>query len=1253
MKSEISRDSYQSEKRYSGVYQQQGRMLTDADWNELVEILKSRLNEALRDIVGSEQGSVGGTPRHRALSIIDDSGIKIQPGHIYIDGMAASLPESDPLNFDEQTDFPHPPSPTDNYLVYADMWERSITHLMDQRLLDAGLHGADTCTRKQMLAQVKWCPDSIDPEQSALNPAKGDAGLTLTLLQKTTDPDTCDPCAAELDIDSRVGNYLFRVEVHDVQGDANNPTGITLKWSSENGAEQFEALATEDAMPAGFISDKWVYEFFDETTERHVGVHLNNTSWQPSRVGLVVFNEIAGGYAVPTIPDSTESTTLVRRWDGYCKIDLSSGVLLEGMDRGVELDTGKAVDSLGYVSISIGSTLQMVLNSLSIELDINSKSFVAGDFWLADVREAVHSEGSKLLINQPPQGIPHYYLTLASVTAGVLQENPEIDRKYAFPPLTQMTRLFMAGGDGQEIVPGESLPQPLRVGVANGEWPVIGATVRFVIEEGGGSLNVVSAGLTDAQGIAECEWTPDAVITDTYCVKATLVDPDNPSDASKDLLPPVYFYANLISADQVAYAPQCQPDTVEASVHHLLLGPDDSRLGSDDYYTVKQVLDALLCEMKADHIPYDDPGCDTHTVKSLLANLDFNSDGLLTVKDVLDTLLCKLKADHIPYDDPGCDTHTVGSLLVNLDFNSDGQVTVKDILDTLLCKLEAQHLPYDPTVHGSRWDDINEGGDRPDTVQQAIDDLVSELDATDIPVDRNSLCTKLKSATGVNRVDTIQDAINQLCKVVGGGGCAISVGDGGTFPTLEEALKIFEDKPGSQISICLLPGDHVFNEIKVANADSFTLDGHGAARVSLMGMFDIQSTLINITGIQFSVVDDEKSSIGTGYFNLSTLSDGKTVVENCVFKRIYFGVDEVWRPVVTVGNKFELQWNNNRMLATREIEQKIGILPKEEDLGVTGKDVLVEFNTLLAMNAMADSAAYNSQAEMVADKIITMDAQSRTEWFEKRPVKDINSLPEVRGRTPALLSGSTPALAGGLLRTAPVSTSSPKETVTKFYDLFNTTTTQNKAEILEAIKEITLLSYKTDYALALQSNQVGGWIKDNDISGYLVLHYEQEKAVSLSWQSNSEPERLKNKDNFSQSTIDFNWPAENQINITGNNVVAVLSMVTQATLDEIEKILSGTFDSALTIQAYESMSVKDNVFYQEENSFIAKFCNLEGNHFMFNQRESSTVLAYAYGYRGMIINNQSLSQFNPINFRIEQFFNAYLPRGTFNFMQVI
>ena len=63
MKSQISRHSHDPAKRYSGVFQQQGRMITDADWNELQAIDKTRLDEALRDVVG------GGVPSRRPLGV--------------------------------------------------------------------------------------------------------------------------------------------------------------------------------------------------------------------------------------------------------------------------------------------------------------------------------------------------------------------------------------------------------------------------------------------------------------------------------------------------------------------------------------------------------------------------------------------------------------------------------------------------------------------------------------------------------------------------------------------------------------------------------------------------------------------------------------------------------------------------------------------------------------------------------------------------------------------------------------------------------------------------------------------------------------------------------------------------------------------------------------------------------------------------------------------------------------------------------
>ena len=725
MKTEISRDSHQPDKRYTGVYQQQGRMLTDADWNELVEILKDRLKESLKDIVGNQAGSLGATPRHRALQLIADvsESFRLKPGQIYIDGDYATLPGDSDIAYDAQHDyFPTPPSKPDsgtNYYVYADIWERTVTQLYDPRIRDKALHGADTCTRKQSMVQIKWCEESIDPEDKMQNPYKGNAELTLTLTNKTTDPDTCDPCVSELDIDSKVGNYLFRVEVHDVKGPADNPTEISLKWSSENGAEQYIALADKKQMPSEFITDKWNYEFYDDHCEKHLGVH-HDEAWQPARGLLTHIKPPGNSYSIEHEIQGSENpeTLYIRRWDGFCTLDLTNDTVT-GYDKDVSLSLGGG-DDLGDVILNSSVTIN--LSAITLGLTLDGHQLVAGDYWIVDVRESEHDPldeaTNKLLVNELPAGIKHQYLKLGYVINKVLQDNPENDRKLSFPSLSEMTRIFSAGGDGQEVTPGQPLPQNLRVGVSNGEWPVEGATVRFVIETeaAAGTLIPVGGGLTDEFGIAECEWTPGDVLDNHFRVKATLVNPDDPTNPVMDYNPPVYFYANIVNADQVAYQPVCSPATIN-TIHNNLTADGLLTVGPDQYYTVQEILDALLCQLDAEHIPYDP------TRKPLRwEDINEENDGgpakPLNIQAALDNIVDNLESSDIRYKLlDSCSETSYGVRSLNSYIREDLGVTgvnkstkIENLWNKLLCLLDAKRIPYDPKVKESRWRDIKEIG---------------------------------------------------------------------------------------------------------------------------------------------------------------------------------------------------------------------------------------------------------------------------------------------------------------------------------------------------------------------------------------------------------------------------------------------------------------------------------------------------------------------------------------------------------------
>jgi hypothetical protein len=427
MKTQISRDGYRREKRYSGVYQQQGRLITDSDWNELVDTVKVRVDEALVDVVGA------GTPKGRAAAIqMVVTTPKIVPGTVYAGGLEAQIVDPPgvigPFDFSLQVDFPSaPPLPALNtaYRFYVDVWDRSVGPLEDDGLRDPALHGADTCTRTQAMAQVKWCPSAKNPESPADNPAQGDARLTLKFPQGGTQggTDPCDPKAQE--VDPVGGDFLFRVEVHDARWPAgvapNAPDRVVVKWSRENGAEQY-AFAD---IPDWFKTGPWIYELYDADSEKHLGFHLATTSWTPKR-----------GTLATTLPATAPAGTMVRRWEGYSVLVRSGSVWNVSAANGE-----KTADTAGGAAVQIASGAATVsLTDLEFTLELAGKVLLPGDFWSAPVRRATYQAGKELLKNASSSGIVHRYVTLAEVltTNQLKPRTAQEQRKLAFPRLTEL-----------------------------------------------------------------------------------------------------------------------------------------------------------------------------------------------------------------------------------------------------------------------------------------------------------------------------------------------------------------------------------------------------------------------------------------------------------------------------------------------------------------------------------------------------------------------------------------------------------------------------------------------------------------------------------------------------------------------------------------------------------------------------------------------------------------------------------------------
>jgi len=436
MKTQISREGFRADKRYAGVYQQQGRMIIDRDWNELVDILKSRVDEALIDVIGI------GSPKGGEVTIQMAGGApRLLPGRVYAGGLAGyveSVPDvSWPYGLNQQKGFPSaPPLPPAGtaYKIYADLWERPVVSLEDKDLRDPALHGADTCTRTQVMAQIKTCAVALDPRSL---PSSGHGLLTLRFPaaggQLGSDP--CDPKVAE--VDPVGGDFLFRLEVHDVRwpagGDPDLPERVVVKWSRENGAEQYEF---EEA-PDWFAAGPWIYELYTVESEQHLGYHVpvlaNNQSWEPKR-----------GTLAATMPPTASKGTLVRRWDGYLVFVQSGGLWSVSSAEGETPDVTAPGATVTFETATHGEITRAVarvgLSDLEFLLEVDGAVFVPGDYWSAPVRRAHYQAGGELLKEAFPSGIYHRYVPLAEVQAnGQLRALTAAEqRRLAFPRLTDL-----------------------------------------------------------------------------------------------------------------------------------------------------------------------------------------------------------------------------------------------------------------------------------------------------------------------------------------------------------------------------------------------------------------------------------------------------------------------------------------------------------------------------------------------------------------------------------------------------------------------------------------------------------------------------------------------------------------------------------------------------------------------------------------------------------------------------------------------
>jgi Family of unknown function (DUF6519) len=238
MKGDFSRLTFDPAKQFSRVRMQQGRVMLDADWNELNDVLLYYMRTLGADLIGPHGGPAGNVGFDIQLTENKDD-FSIGAGRYYVDGIFCNqLLEGlndKPITYTNQPHYPlkedEKELPDGTYLAYLDVWERHVTYLEDSLIREVALGGPDTATRAQIIWQVKTMsinpPDVFDVDDNNPTPACSNLNLekfrgllkgnspTLKARVKKPSSDDTDPCVTSPESRYRgAENQLYRVEIH-------------------------------------------------------------------------------------------------------------------------------------------------------------------------------------------------------------------------------------------------------------------------------------------------------------------------------------------------------------------------------------------------------------------------------------------------------------------------------------------------------------------------------------------------------------------------------------------------------------------------------------------------------------------------------------------------------------------------------------------------------------------------------------------------------------------------------------------------------------------------------------------------------------------------------------------------------------------------------------------------------------------------------------------------------------------------------
>lgn len=428
MRGDFSTWNKEKDENFNGVLHQQGRVLTDRDWNAQTEILNDWQEIAAQDIIGAGVAAVPADAPDsfkvtEAKVVGDKVEVSVNEGRVWADGLLVKLDE----NVVREAEYLQPPIqdpagdvgdlPNDiRDAVILETWLEELNAFQRPELLiEPALGGVDTTERVQTAFRFRlFRMDADDTCDSIIGDLKDDfdnKGRLTAVLQ----PDIA------IDGDCPVvegGGYtgfehqLYRIEI--AQTDKSDPY---FKWSQFNGGLVGRGRFDVDKVIITGNSNAILYSgltnFYLETLEEINGY------WQVTYGGRVTLDAGSGTLNLPAAPADVffgaapdTKTVFFRLWNDIKPVaDFSAEA---------ELQDG--------IRLAFSST--------------DGDKYTPHDFWTFPVRAGEISNEPTLVDDKPPEGIFYHRVPLAELLwkdDAPAESGAEIeDCRRIFQPLTKL-----------------------------------------------------------------------------------------------------------------------------------------------------------------------------------------------------------------------------------------------------------------------------------------------------------------------------------------------------------------------------------------------------------------------------------------------------------------------------------------------------------------------------------------------------------------------------------------------------------------------------------------------------------------------------------------------------------------------------------------------------------------------------------------------------------------------------------------------